>query len=470
MLKRSLRSRLIAAVGFSVLSLFLISGVAACVIFEASLWREFDEALRDRVRSLSQLIEQDEGRLIFEWQEGAGVPTPISVEREVLTVWSSGSLENVFPPQATPIEVPGGSRGRTWAVVIAENIRARAITLQFEPRIEPEDDEHPAMNLPGNTSVSLVFARATMDVDATIARLRWTLAIVGLLGVLATLGLTWLGISFGLRPIGAATDRIASIHAGTLGQRIDDSDVQPRELRPLLATINQLLGRLQQTFERERAFSADVAHELRTPLAGLRAKLDLALTRPRSTEEHEQTIRKCLEITEQTGAIVEILLDTTRTEVDATSDAGVPIPLRQLAVTVASEFDDSVEARKLTLLWEIPEHVTVFACRESLGMILRNLIDNAVNYADVASTINVVANQTESETRLAFSNQATDFPAGEIDKVFTRFWRADASRHETGDHSGLGLPLCRRLTQLLGGTLVATYEHRLFEVQLMLPR
>lgn len=471
MLNRSLRSRLIMLVGLSVLSLFVISGIAVCLIFEASLWREFDAALRDRTRSLSQLIEQDNNGLIFEWQEGAGVPTPISVDHEVLSVWSSGVLQNVFPPSATAIKPPMPSDKLAFAVTLGETTSARGIELQFEPRIEPEDDEEKNdTDLLQPMNVSLVFARATAHVDATVARLRWTLAIVALLGILATLGLTWLAIGLGLRPIGNATKRIAAIHANTLAQRIEDSECQPRELRPLLLTLNQLLGRLQQTFERERAFSADVAHELRTPLAGLRAKLDLALTRPRTIQEHEQTIRQCLKITEQTGEIVESLLHTTKMEVDATNNTAEPIALRQFVDAIGREFDEGLQTRRLTLLCDVNEDATVVAPRQPLTMIIRNLIDNAVSYADEGSTIRVTEIETATESCLTISNRASEFSTSDIDKVFTRFWRADASRHETGHHSGLGLPLCQRLAHALGGQIQATYRNGKFEVELLCPK
>ncbi len=157
-----------------------------------------------------------------------------------------------------------------------------------------------------------MFARTTRELDAAITTLRWTILIVGTFGWGATLAVMWFAIGIGLRPVQHATQQIANILPGTLSERIEQVDKQPTELRPLLSTINDLLTRLEQAFVRERSFSSDVAHELRTPLAGLRAQLDLSLSRERSTQEYKKTIGQCLSIIEQTGEIVESLLETTR--------------------------------------------------------------------------------------------------------------------------------------------------------------
>lgn len=470
MMSYSLRSRLLVLIGVTTLSLFLICALAVSAIFEASLWSEFDSALKDRARSLGQLIEQEEYGFSFEWLEGVGLPAPITASQETLTVWCDGKALEVLPLNAQPIPLPSGARDtseqRIFNTKLESGLPARAIEFRFAPRIVFEADEDQLRQLQ-QPRVSLVFARTTADVEKTISRLRWTMAFVGLIGIIATLGTTWFAVGFGLLPLQSTTQSIAAIRAGTLSERLDDGATQPQELRPLINTINQLLSRLEKAFSRERSFSADVAHELRTPLAGLRAQLDLALSRPRSSEEYAKTIRNCLEITTQTGTIIESLLETTKQPAgESTSE---DMLLCNLISGIFNEFEKTIQSRQLRVMNEVPKSAMVHSDRQSLTIILRNLVDNAVSHSDATSQVCVRATQDHRNCKISITNNAMTFPVDDIDKVFDRFWRADTSRHETGRHSGLGLSLCQRLAERCGATLHASCVGGLFEIELVMP-
>lgn len=466
----SLRSRLVVLIGVSTLSLFVICSLAISIFFEASLWSEFDSALKDRARSLGQLIEQEEIGFSFEWLEGVGLPAPITSSQEALTVWYDGKVLEVLPSKAPPISIPAGELASTGQRVfnteLASGMNARAIEFRFAPRIVFDADEKQLQQLQ-QPRVSIVFARSTADVELAISSLRWTMALVGMVGIIGMLAISWFAVGIGLSPIQSTVQSIAAIRAGTLSERLKDGPSQPQELRPLVSTINQLLGRLEQTFARERSFSADVAHELRTPLAGLRAQLDLALSRPRSNQEYSQTIRNCLDITTQTAAIIESLLETTKNVADKQSNEA--ILLHQFTAGIFNEFDSLIQSRGLSISNTIPSSLAVHSDRQSLTIILRNLIENAVSHADTASQVSVDTTQDDAGWRITVSNHASSFPVLDIDKVFDRFWRADSSRHETGRHSGLGLSLCQRLAQRCGASLHASCLDGLFRMDLVLP-
>ncbi len=304
--------------------------------------------------------------------------------------------------------------------------------------------------------------------EGTIRQLRSSLGFVGIVGLIATLAMAWIAVGYGLRPIDEAAIQIAAIRADTLTERVDEGARQPRELRPLLKTINRLLQRLQSTFDRERAFSSDVAHELRTPLAGLRAKIDVALSKPRTAGDYEQTLQQCLMITEQTSKIVESLLATTRPTIGSSGDERIDI--RSLIVELADEYEDRISERSLTLQSEMPDGAELEGPLQTITMLFRNLVDNAISYADTGSTIHVQGHQTPQEATFQLSNSASDFPAGQITKVFERFWRADLARTDTGQHSGLGLPLCKRLAESIGGTIETSCENQVFAVRLRFGR
>ncbi|WP_419580283.1 sensor histidine kinase [Stieleria magnilauensis] len=245
---------------------------------------------------------------------------------------------------------------------------------------------------------------------------------------------------------------------------MDDS--LPRELHPLLETLNALLDRLEQAFEHERSFSADVAHELRTPLAGLRAKTELAIAKPRTADEHQQTLTQCHRMILQTSAIVESLL-ATATSSGETMVSGVNP--ESVLLKLAEDMVAETTKRQLNFKFRIPQFFELKCDPRTVEIILRNLMENAVAYADCESEIDVIAEQSPVVTTIRIANAATGFPAEDISQVFDRFWRRDTSRSETGNHSGLGLSLCKRLVESMNGTIEATCQHDVFTVNLRLP-
>lgn len=461
---RSLRLRLVIIVGWTGCLLMAFVGLAVSAIFEFSLRSEFDSSLVEKARSLSHLVEHEKHGITFEWLEGVGLTTPIAEERESLAIWNENELLEVFPPNAVPIK-PSTKQGETAFHMSLESKPARAVTFPFTPRLVFETE--PEASSVTRPVLTLMFARTTHELEATIRTLRWTILFVGTIGLAVTLAVMWLVIGVGLKPVQHATAQIASVVPGTLSKRIEQVEHSPKELRPLLSTINDLLNRLERAFNRERAFSADVAHELRTPLAGLRAQLDVANSRERSAQEYQKTIGHCLKITEQTSGIIESLLETTRDSSETLPSQD--INLQHLLDELFAERRQAMQARILRLNCTNTENLSIFAERQSLLVILRNLIDNAVSYADPSSTIEVSAERNNSNCYLTISNRAEHFVASDIDKVFDRFWRADSSRHETGQHCGLGLALSRRLAERMGGAIVASFSDQEFRVQLTLP-
>jgi two-component system, OmpR family, heavy metal sensor histidine kinase CusS len=460
----SLRYRLVLIVGTSVCLLLTVFGFFVSTIFELSLIAELDSSLTERARSLSHLVEHEEHVFTFEWLEGAEASAPIDQQRESFAIWNEGDLLEVFPPQTSPIEPPQKPVEQAFDCILA-NKRARAIAFPFAPRVMYESDMEASRTT--RPVLTLVFARTTNEVDSAIIKLRWTVLFVGMSGLVVTIAVLWFVIGIGLRPVQHATEQIANIVPGTLSERIEQVDRQPSELRPLLSTINDLLERLEKAFVRERSFSSDVAHELRTPLAGLRAQLDLSLSRERSTKDYQKTIGQCLKITEQTSEIVESLLETTRDSVAASPPELVD--LQRLLDDLFIERRQVMQSRKLQFQPSHDRSFTISIERQPLVLILRNLVDNAVYYADTGSTIEVFVERSGCSCFIVVSNQATSFPTTDIDKVFNRFWRADTSRHETGRHCGLGLALCRRLAERMGGSIQASIVEQSFRIELALP-
>jgi two-component system heavy metal sensor histidine kinase CusS len=236
--------------------------------------------------------------------------------------------------------------------------------------------------------------------------------------------------------------------------------------------LNGLMERIGGAFEREQAFASDAAHELRTPLAGLRATLELALSRPRENESLRATAEQSLEITLEMEALVATLLDLARVSA-LTRRPAQAVDLAALLQTRWSAHASAAEKRGLRLEVHVPAEARVETDAALLGRVLDNLVENAVAYAASSSPVEVVVEtggtQELAGWRLSFTNRVQDPDPQLAERALQAFWRADGSRSDTGRHAGLGLPLCRRIVETLGGTLETELVGERFTVRLSLP-
>jgi two-component system sensor histidine kinase QseC len=318
-------------------------------------------------------------------------------------------------------------------------------------------------------AVGLAVARDMEDMAGTLARLRLLLGLVcAVATVVSAVILTWI-VRLGLRPVDRLAREIGGVGEDNLSARVH-ADGAPAELRAVVGRLNDLLGRLEGAFERERAFSADVAHELRTPLAGLRTTLEVAVAGEHSLAGFEQGLRESLGISCQMSAMVENLLAMARCETGREEVACERVHLAGLLRECWRDLAGPAAERRLKVEWQLDEACELATDREKLGLIVRNLLANAVAYADEGGSVVVEAAPQEGSVTVRVSNTGSALTAEQAGHVFQRFWQGDKARSATGVHCGLGLALCERLATLLGGSIAAVSERGgEFAVTLILP-
>lgn len=455
-MKPSLHRRLLLWVASTSAATLILALLVTFSLVKSQLRRQFDDALQSRMRNVTQLVEQNNGSIDFEWNEAGSPLSPIASPGDRLTFWASGTIIQVYPNDSAPLQRPqqmeriepidfGGAPYRLGAV-------------QFVPRREHGDDSQ-------SISVTFAMAAPTKELESTLATIWWSLCGALLFGlVLVVLG-TLLAVSRGLQPLSATADEITAHANEDLSFRFQAVDQRPEELKPLLNRLNNLFERLESVIDRERAFSSEIAHELRTPLAGLRAKIDVALSKPRSAEHFKVTLDGCREIVLQTSLIVESLL--------ATATPAKHNERRQSS-NLSSEIEHTLielgelaDIRELSVRSEIIPAVYVEVDKYQLRIVLRNVIANAVAYADAQTEIHIDCSIIGSEAVVRINNASHGFSADWTDKVFDRFWRADTSRTETGIHAGLGLPLAKRVVEQTGGKISAHYKDGRFTLTIV---
>lgn len=252
----------------------------------------------------------------------------------------------------------------------------------------------------------------------------------------------WFATRRGLAPLDAI--------AAEVGQRAPERleplmpAAAPREIRPLLGALNDLLSRVEQALDNERRFTADAAHELRTPLAALSAQAQVA-QRARDAAEREQALAQIVAGSRRAGHLVDQLLTLARLD-PATPPALTPVRLDALAAEVCADHGAAALDKDIALELDAPQEVVVAGNADLLRILLRNLLDNALRYTPPGGRVEVGI----APGALRVDDSGPGIPAGERANVLQRFYRL-AGQEIAG--SGLGLSIVARIAELHGARL-----------------
>jgi two-component system heavy metal sensor histidine kinase CusS len=270
-------------------------------------------------------------------------------------------------------------------------------------------------------------------------------AIVGAL--LAALLGTWI-LRRGLRPLRTVAEHAALVRPGTLGQALDVARA-PSELRPLIDALNAMLQRLHEGFVRLSGFSADLAHEFRTPVSNLLGQSQVMLAQPRSRADYEALLASNIEEFERLSRMIDSMLFLARAGQDELVLARQHVPAREALEEVASFFDGIAEERGLRL--DCIGGASVAADPGLLRRALANLVSNAVRHAAPGSTITLGAATRGATVELSVANLGAPVAAAHLTHLFERFYRADAARSNADGATGLGLSIVQAIMVLHGG-------------------
>jgi len=255
----------------------------------------------------------------------------------------------------------------------------------------------------------------------------------------------------GLMPLDELGELAAGINSQSLATRFQVEEL-PAELRPIARRLNDLLARIEASFERERRFSADLAHELRTPLAELRSAAECALKWPESRQAGAD--RETLTIAVQMEGMVGHMLALARSEQGQLQVHREPVVLDDLVQARWSRLEARARFRDLRVVFDLPEEplrTSVQADPVLLQSIVDNLLENAVEYTPPGGKIEI----SVGSTALEIFNTVSDLRPEEVALLFERFWRKESARTGGGQHTGLGLSLARSFAAAMNFTLEA---------------
>lgn len=227
------------------------------------------------------------------------------------------------------------------------------------------------------------------------------------------------------------------------------------ELERLATTLNQMIGRLHESFQTSRRFTSDASHELRTPLTIMRGELETLLLKPTLPEGVSDRISSLLEETDRLIAITEGLLALSRLDAGEAQRELVKFDLAALAATTVEQMSLLAEEKQIELTCRARGRVTIAGDQARLKQVIVNLLDNAIKYTPPQGRVSVTVDAADRRARLKVDNTGQGIPPEAIPRVFDRFFRVDEVRSREVDGAGLGLSIVHSICTAHGGTVHA---------------
>ncbi len=467
----SLRTRLLSGIIGGMILLLIVFSLLIYVVIRSDLVNQFDTALASVAQILAAAVETDPNGTDIEigvrqMQEFTNPDHPMNYQ-----VWKLDGEVVSKSPLLGNGDLPcfHGTLDKPVYKVFhgPEDHPYRAAGTTFLPRIETDEPNGPAQT--AEQPLILVVTRDAHELYGQLSLLKWLLFVAASVNAGLALIIGVYVVRSGLRPLNTIAAEIAAIKVDSLTTRIGARQV-PAEVVPIKNRLNELLSRLQASFDRERRFNADVAHELRTPLAGIRSTIEVTLTRSRDATEYRTALSDCLEIAKDMESVVNNLLMLARLETQQISFKTEPVQLAELLDSCWRCFSKKGGERRIVFENQIPAELTCQSDPEHLSMVFSNLLDNAAEYSNDGGQIRTTARRIDDSVEISVSNTGCELTAAQVSKVSDCFWRGDLSRSDAGAHCGLGLALVQRIVKALGGTFTIQLEQGgIFTTKVTLP-
>lgn len=426
--------------------LVVLFTLSAALLLSCSLgilyWRvtqhaaeEDDVALTDKVSAIGETLRQPGGTNALDRELKNLMPGEpaiywtrlVDLDGKVIT--ETPGMDKVLPAKAFPIAKQFGTPIKGYRV--GESLYSLTATLQLI------DDRVYALQIAQDRSADERFRK----------QFRVLLALVLALGFIASAVIAVTVTRRGLRPLVEMRHALERVQPAHLSERIDSAQ-WPSELRPLAVSFDQMLGRLEDSFTRLSQFSADLAHELRTPIGNMLGEAQVALTRERSSEEYRSVIESTAAECERLSGIIDNLLFLARAESAEQQINRSLFDGRAALEKITSFYQTAAEDRHVDIACE--GEAQIFADQALFNRAMSNLIDNALRFTADGGNIRISIAARDSRAEVSVRDTGSGIAPEHLPRVFDRFYRGDASRSSAG--TGLGLALVKSIVDLHGGS------------------
>ncbi len=331
-----------------------------------------------------------------------------------------------------------------------EGVRYRSITEQIF--LDP--------SLPWPDAPQSVLVRVALDtsyhqhfIDEIKTGLAWLTAAIALVSVL----LGWFASRTGLKPLRTLASLSARVTANKLDHRLPLANA-PAELHAPIQAFNDMLERLEDSFQRLTAFSSDIAHELRTPVNSLMMQTQVALAHPRNAEEYREVLYANLETAERLARMIGEMLFLAKSEQGQLGMQPEPLALADELDELLEFFEPLASEQQVRLNRRGNGHL--LGDKSMLQRAFSNLLTNAIRYTPPQGEVRIAVSSNHEGTTVEVSNPGPAIPPEQWPRLFDRFYRADSARQPVTEGTGLGLAIAKAIITAHGGTLSVHSDER----------
>lgn len=439
-----------------------VAGFVLNAVFERQFQSEFDQGLQAKAETLAILTTQQGGKVKFDFADEL-MPAYEALENpEYFELrFSDGSileksrslgddtLLDGIPLDQLPlrqaIKLPGGRDGRISVIrIVPHMVDSITNTLNGASRSTDPTTGRPLSDI----QIVLAVAKGTESLVRLDSLMHWVLG-TSAFALLLTLGaLMFLVIRHSLGPLNTIANAVSELDTADLHARITTPEVSD-EVLPIVTRINEMLQRLENAFDKEKRFSSNVAHELKTPIAALRSLVEVAQQWPDDKVLIERYLGRLVGVAERMDATVSTLLLLARLDGRQQSIELEPVSLKDLILEAEQANEETAQRRKITFTCNVRDDLFITSDKEELRIIISNLVSNSIAYATEGSAVRIDTSCTDGHCEMQIENPATELSEADIPAMFDRFWRHDEARSDS-QHSGLGLALVKALCENLG--------------------
>ena len=442
-----LQRLLVVGVGIILLAAYIL------LTYSLAHWlsENYDNALLTKAKTLVTLTKQKEDKIELDFADEFMPEFEAPLYPEYFQIWlGDGSLlerSRSLGVRDLSRKHPGAFGHRFANTRLPDGRVGRQVEVVFLPQITDKSERTPE-NFAKQTHAVLIVAREREGLD----RLHQTIHVSLLTGMLLMLILVIVIVKYavrrGLRPLHQMRSELKQVGVNQLDRRLSIAP-HPSELAPVVNQFNELLDILELLFERERRFSADVAHELRTPIAEMRSLAEIAMRWPGDKKLVAGFFRDVLDASVHMQHLTDNLLALARSDAGTFELQFETVNLTETAKAAWNRLAKEAEEKQLTFESVSEKSLNCSTSLAELELILTNIFSNAIAYSPPRSTIRMTLFAEGNTARLVLSNPTNQLEPDDLKYLFERLWRKEQAR-SSSHHAGLGLSLVQVYAQLLG--------------------
>src|SRR5205085_3409055 len=449
----SIQRRLIATVVLSQAILTVSLVVAGVFVTYWRLLSTLDASMQAHAMSVAALVRYSEdasGRVYF---DNSLLPESIDPNHpDQFTVWAdrTGFLARSedWPEGLELRPVPDQHWNFTWA-----GVPYHALQMSHVPVLDREEGKSFRPQ-----TLTIVYASPTIRIRQQVKAAAAFMALVSLLLLGTTAGLALWGIRRGLLPLQVLAQQAALVSTRSWQLHLPKEAEEIEELRPLTESMRQMLARLEHSFEQQREFLGNAAHEVTTPVAVLKSTRQSVQQRSRTSEEYRAGLRAWLQDLDRLELLLQWMLRLARAEQWAQGgrqrDLDV-IDINSTCEEAVERIRSLAQSRNTAIHLVTDGPVPFCADPEDLQLVWTNLLENAVRYSPEGASVEVAVTHDDGRAKVVFEDHGHGIPANDLPHIFDRFYRGDPSRTRATGGFGLGLAIAKALVEAYGGSIAA---------------